>query len=182
VRLDWMRIRLSIFVVIAMVVVITGCGGGSSSTGTTTAASTGTTSVNTPVATTPASGKPLSAVQLSSSATAICKRLNTELETHHVVPNSQQRILDITERRLALERKALAELSSLTPPATIARYWRQILALRQSIIDDLEKLHADALSGNSAAEKSVFKGSTGIEERTVAPARRAGVTTCAYVI
>jgi hypothetical protein len=88
----------------------------------------------------------------------------------------------IVARRVALERAGLKELGALTPPPAIAEDWRRLLALRHTIVKDLEKLAVDAQMGNTAGERAVLASSTDIEQRMTVPAEHAGVKVCSRVI
>jgi len=184
-----MHIRLSTLGLIAAMSVVTGCGGGSSTTGSTggSSATTATEASSnggsgTAVSIPAPSGQVLTAAQLATRGVAICKRLNTEIEIGKVSNLSSTNLARIATRRVAFERAALAELSKLTPPVSIESAWRQFLTLRATVVEDLEKLKDDALANNTAGQKEVLISSATIEQRMLAPAKRSGVKTCAYVI
>jgi len=186
------RLPVPVLVLVAATLAVAGCGGGSSKTMSgsanstdtnsaataTTAPTTTTTSSTRTASTGSGSGKPLSRVVLIVRADAICKRLNAELDRTKNNISSQQDIVRIAPRRAAVEQTALTELGGLTPPNSMAADYQQMLATRQTLIEDIKKLGEDAATNNSGAESAVYSASTPLVHQMAAMALRDGFKYC----
>jgi len=76
--------------------------------------------------------------QMIRAAEAVCRRLNTEIApVASSKPPSPAELGAQLLRTAARERRALAELASLTPPATLVRAWHKVLASRGSLATEL---------------------------------------------
>jgi hypothetical protein len=94
------KIRGGALLATALIAVATGCGGGSSKT------------------------KPLTRAELTAKANAICRRVIGEVDWSKVTP---QKLPSIVGKLAALEEQAASELDKLTPPASLADEWREIV-------------------------------------------------------
>jgi hypothetical protein len=179
--------RLSILGVFLVMLLIAGCGGGSSKTASTSAeatsvAATATVPTTTTTTTTPASngsgsGKSASAPKLLARADPICMRLNHELDV--VKPaRTPQEIARVASQSAALEQAALAELNKLTPPASMATGWQQILADRKTVIESLTKLAQYAATNDQHAEKSIELSGASAMQHLAAIAQDDGFNSC----
>ena len=181
-----MHTRLPVLVLVVTVLSIAGCGGSgkasSNSVSSTDAGSTsaGATSASTttPGTTAIASGTPLSRSRLIAKADAICQRLSAELSASPTI-STKQELIAAASRRTALEQAALAELSKLTPPGSMAHDYQQLLAGRQTVIEDLKKLGEDTATGNTRAEDAVYASSASVIRQMAATAQRNGFKYCA---
>jgi hypothetical protein len=176
-----MRTRLPALGLIVAMSLIAGCGSGSSKTASSGSTATSASS-NGGESTAAASGGALSLSQLGTRADEICLRLNNELETKRVGSVSPQSVVQITTRRIPIEQAALVELSRLKPPASVAADWQKFLAIRRTLIEELEKLKRYAQAKNAAGEKAVFVSSSTFETKMNAPSERVNAKVCARVI
>jgi hypothetical protein len=183
-----MGIRVTTLILVAAVLAIAGCGGSSKNTTSNTstrAGSTGTVSTSSSttgaVSTTADTSKALSNARLVAQADAICKRLNTKLDNGNDNASTQQDIVRIAPQRAATEQTALNELSKLTPPASMADDYQQMLADRQTVIEDIKKLGDDAAANDSSAEIPVYKSSSAVTEQLATTAKRSGFRYCGEV-
>jgi hypothetical protein len=183
-----MHSRLPALVLVVTALSIAGCGGSgkasssSSSASSTDAGSTGagtaSTAATAPASPTIASGTPLSRSRLIAKADAICQRLSAELSASPTI-STKQELIAAASRRTALEQAALAELSKLTPPGSMAHDYQQLLAGRQTVIEDLKKLGEDTATGNTRAEDAVYASSASVIRQMAATAQRNGFKYCA---
>jgi hypothetical protein len=174
-----MRTRLPVFVLIAVTLAAGGCGGskgGSSTASSTTVSGAGTSASSQVSSTATGSGKPLSAAQLVAKADAICAQLNTELDRDHI--RRQQDIARIVPHRVAAEQAALTALSILTPPASMAHDYRQMLATRRTLIEDTTKLGQAAAADGTNADTSLYASSTALVRQMATTAQRDGFKSC----
>jgi len=149
-----------------------GCGGGSSD-----AKSAGSLASGNP---TP-SGSSRVPSQLVARADAICRRLNTEIVATNPSKLQIRKIVSLTPQRVALERTALKELSKLAPPASIARDWRQMMAYRKTLIEELIRLGRYAKANDTQSIKSLAVSKKRVHQRLFATATRDGFKDCARV-
>jgi hypothetical protein len=180
------RLPLPLSLLATIAFAVAGCGSGSSQTASTSPGSTnpGTTSVsttNTTATVAVASGTPLSRTQIISRADAICRRLNAELDTAKSKISTQADIVHIAPQRAALEQSTLVLLSKLTPPASMAHDYQQILTDRQVLIEDLTKLGQDAAANNLSAEQPVFSSSAAVVSQLAVTGQRDGFKYCKQV-
>ncbi len=181
------RMRLAAVAMTAATLVASGCGG-SSKTGA-TSPSASTTAVSTATAGTPTvaaasikvtPGRPLTRTELVAVAGSICKRIDAR----------DALLKDATLQAISVEfppfasyqRTALAELSKLTPPASMTSYWKQFEA-------GTHKLAADTTRFSEAVEAKRFTPATGhlihimeLDEHHIGlVAKRSAITGCERV-
>jgi hypothetical protein len=168
-----------------------GCGGGSSKVSSTGAASSAGGSSNAATSTLKRPKLGESPAQLNggpppspfaAKVRGICARLTTELEAHKILSPTPQQIVSIVPRRLALEKAGLAELRKLTPPASGASDWRQFMAVRQRVVEVLERLNTAVQTKNKAAEKHVLSSNGNLETSMTPAATRLGIRSCAFIV
>jgi hypothetical protein len=118
----------------------------SASAGTTTRSSSGGSTAASP------SANPNAIAQ----ANAICARRNRELAKSTPPGASLREIVGSASRRAKIQRAALAELQTLTPPGAVAREWRLMLADTAAALHGTE--HLAQLAGR--------QGSAGLAHET----------------
>ncbi|HEY5194245.1 MAG TPA: hypothetical protein VIJ39_10295 [Solirubrobacteraceae bacterium] len=174
---------------VAVALAIAGCGGsgktGSTDTSSTNAGSTGVTTATTTTGASSSpstvhlgSGPPLAASQLVAKADSICARLNTELAAAKDVVQNQEDVVRVAAQRGALEQRAIAELSKLTPPSSIAKDYEQIVTARQALLEQTKKLGEEAAAGNVSAEAPVSAATTSVVREMGEAAQRSGFGAC----
>jgi hypothetical protein len=180
-----MRTRLPVLVLVMAVLAIAGCGSSSKTGSSASSTSAGSTSpattassTTTPASTTASAGPPLSKSQLVARADAICKQLNAGLDSEKNKVRTQQDIIRVVALRVGLEQTALTELSKLTPSASMAQDYQQLLKTRQTLIEDTKKLGEDAAANNSKAETPVYVSSAALIRQMAKTAKHDGLTYC----
>jgi hypothetical protein len=134
---------------VALALLVAACGGGGSTSS--SIASRATTSASTPAigstsaaSTTHAAGaldgarRTSDGTGFTSAAEAICQRLKSEVHTER--SQSLEEVIRVAPQNETLERRALSELSKLTPPRARAAQWAQFLAVRGSLAHQLGTL------------------------------------------
>src|ERR1700722_4172900 len=186
-----MKARLPLLAVLLAALIlplIAGCGGTSRGTGSNSApsangwtadsAATGTTVAPIPKA----SGKSLSGSVLVAHADAICERRNAELDArNNDVINNQQAVVHAASRRAEIEQSALTELRGLTPPASLARSYQELLSARLTVLEDIKKIGDDAAAKDIAAETPIYASSVIVVRKVAAIAERIGLGSCAQL-
>jgi hypothetical protein len=164
-----MRNRLSAVVLVAATLAAGGCGDGSSQT---PASGATRSSGSLP------SGGPLSRSELIARADAICLRLNNELAATAAKSVGMREIARVSPRHAALEQTAVMELSKLTPPASIARDWRQIVAYRQTLAEELALLGRYAKVKNARSVRALAVSKKHLHRQLTTVATRDGFKRC----
>jgi hypothetical protein len=184
-----MRRWLPVIGLMATMSLTAGCGssstGGSAPihAGSTDATSTSGVKTNSAAVASSSSGlvKPLSSSQLIASADAICVRLSRELAAAKDTIQSQADIIRIAPHRAASEQTAVEELSKLTPPAAMARGYRQMVVFRRTLAEDITKLGVDAETKNVRSEDAIFTSSASLQAQMRATAESNGFKDCAHL-
>jgi hypothetical protein len=78
-------------------------------------------------------------------------------------------------------RAAVVELSKLTPPASMADHYRQIVAARRAIAEDIAKVGEYAASKNHPQERRLLLASARLIVQMRATAQRSGFKDCAQI-
>lgn len=181
-ELDPRRCGLALLVLVVIALPIAGCGGGS---GTAASSQSGASTSGSPAkpggSGTSSSGAPLSKSQLVAQADAICKRINAEIASVKAKSKSTPEILRIVPRNLALEQKAVSELSTLNPPVSLVHDWRQILGYRRTLVNQLAELVRDAKRHDASAVKALVSSKTRVHELLRQAATHSGFKDCARV-
>jgi hypothetical protein len=113
---------------------ITGCGGGSSTAASSTSAPNGATRSN-------ATGEaPAARSSFIEQADRLCGRVNAEVLAIKAKSESASEVLRIVPRTISVERKGVATLEQLQPPASLARDWQQMLSYRRTLASQLGKM------------------------------------------
>ena len=91
----------------------------------------------------------LSKADFIARADAVCRRANTMRHTVTIrIGAFEQDYVHLLPPLVAYQRSALTELTNLTPPASMASDWKQILANVQTLINNAEKTVEYARSNN----------------------------------
>lgn len=183
------HIRLAAFALVAITITIAGCGGGSSNT---SSVANGVSSKTSSTATVDSRssaaqalsdggyGKALSNSELIAKADAVCTRFNVAAAAaRHVTIHTMQDVVNAAQKQAAIERTAVAELSKLTPPATLAHDWEQILSIRRLLIEEFNEIVTYARENNPGGVDSVLKAGSGVEAQMHTTAKRDGLISCA---
>ncbi len=175
-----LRVRRTLPVMVAATLVLgaAGCGGGSSQARSSEppSAHSGSSSSST------AASDPRSSVGFIGQSDAICRRLNTQLAIGRKPGGlTVSEMATLLPPRATLERQTAKELSTLTPPATLARDWRQILAYRRTLADELAQLGQDAKAKDVKAVKALIPSKKRTHGKLSALATRAGFKDCSTV-
>jgi hypothetical protein len=136
-----------------------GCGSGGSTPSSTTAD-----------ATTPAS--------FIAKADVICGRVNAEISSNPY--RSPQGIARLAPQLSAYELAADAELGALTPPASLASDWKQIVTDAQKLARDTATFGAYAKANNLAAATKLDNADQPIHLQLLAIAKRDGFKVCSH--
>lgn len=152
-----------------------GCGGSSAPKPTGTAANRAAT--NTAAAHRRVPGDP-SASRVIAKADAICRRVNGEL-TAAPPGFAISQIARSAPRNAALEERAIAELNRIRPPAALARDWRQIIAYRQILAQELLKLVRYAKANDARAIQTLAASKKRVHQELSRLAARDGFKDCA---
>jgi hypothetical protein len=112
---------------------------------------------------------------------AICSRMNSEFEAHKPKSDALQEIARLSPGRAALERRTVAELGKLAPPARLAGDWRRILGYRRTLAEELQRLGAAAKQGDKGAVAALSVSKKREHEILHQEALRHGLLGCAVV-
>lgn len=124
------------------------------------------------------SSKPLTRAELIAKADIICKRIDDKLKSSNNTIKSQQDIARIVPKLASFEQSALAELSKLEPPASLANDWKTIIAGAQTLADNTAKLGEYAKANNLKAARHLIQASEKVQQQTLATAKRDGFKQC----
>jgi hypothetical protein len=192
--------RLTALSCLAALMALAGCGGGSTTTSTTTAttrASSAAQSQPSPATstTTATSGQSSSAAAGSTQnshtgvfaaatqAEAICERASAELAAEKQVRKRRHRgaseIVRVTPKQTAIEMRAVRELEALTPPPSESAAWREIIALRRKLADELVTLERDTDTGDLAGVRALTTAKGRVHAKLVKTAFAATLSGCA---
>ncbi len=111
-------------------------------------------------------------------ANEVCRRLNTEFAEDKPKSASFAEIARIVPHRVTLEARAVRDLSRLTPPASMAHAWRQIIAYRQILATELVQLVRYARARDAAGIKALTLSKAGIHKKLAALALGHGLPDC----
>jgi hypothetical protein len=114
--------------------------------------------------------------ELIAKADAICSRVHAEYHANGY--RSIQDMARLAPRLASYEQTAVAELRKLTPPASMANDWRQIVAGAQTVASDTAKLGRYAKENNLKAATALYTASGQVERQALATARRDGFKAC----
>jgi hypothetical protein len=150
---------------LAIALASVGCGGSSTST----SASTG-------------AGRPGSAHAISPlviKADAICDELNRRLAAEHVANTGNHELARVTPISAILEAQALRKLSALTPPASLAHAWQQMMSYRRTLAQELVQLGQAAKANDEGRVQSVIASKKLVHQELESLVKRDGLLACA---
>lgn len=124
------------------------------------------------------SSKPLTRAELVAKADTICRRVNNQLKSSDNSINSKQDLARVVPRLASFEQKALADLSKLVPPASLANDWKTIVTGAQTLADNTAKLGEYAKENNIKAAKGLVTDSQKVQQAMLATAKRDGFKDC----
>lgn len=131
---------------VILMTVVTGCGGGSHGTTAGRSTSAAAQPGDTQSGSTTAPGGGAGRSRFTADAERICERANREIiasENSNIGASEAvqlREIVKIAPGHAALERRAQAELTKLTPPAPLVSDWRSMLAARSRLAAELDTL------------------------------------------
>ncbi len=111
-------------------------------------------------------------------AGAICSRVNSEIAASKPSSASMQEIIRFTPKHVAIENRGLAELSRLTPPASLAHSWTRILDYRRRLIAELTHLLQSAQSNDASQIKAVAASKERLHQALLTTAQRVRLYSC----
>ena len=117
--------------------------------------------------------------RLIAHADAICRRVNKEL-TSASRPEASK-VARTAPHNAALEQRAVVALSKLTPPASLARDWTQIIAYRRTLAQELVALARDAKVGDVPAMQALGVTKKHVHQKLTQLATHDGFTDCSSV-
>ena len=117
--------------------------------------------------------------RLIASADVICRRINGQLSGASRSQPSD--IARTAPRNAAIELRAVGELSKLTPPASIAGDWTQILAYRRTLAQELGALARDATAGDASGMRALGVSKKKVRQKLSQLAARDGFKDCTSV-
>jgi hypothetical protein len=114
-------------------------------------------------------------------ADTICRGLDTKRAAVNPANLSMREIARFAPPRAALEQAAVTELSKLTPPASIARDWRQVIAYRTTLTKELFKLGSDAKVNDAPGIRALAASKKLVHQKLLTVATRDGFKYCSGV-
>ncbi len=171
-----LRLRPAAVVLAATALVASGSGcGKSASTTSTQATSSAPVSSTAPISST---AKPLTRAQLIAKADLICKRVNAR----HAVSSfdSKSAYTRLLPPLAAYQLAAVAAMRRLTPPASMAAAWQQMVGDALIFAQAVKKLGEDARANDLKAGRAVSLAGAQANTRMLAIAQREGFQDCAH--
>lgn len=164
---------------------IAGCGGSSSNgslpvNGATSAAAPAATATSAPTFVPEAAAPPshpVGASRLKAQASAICTRVNEQIGAATGLLNARE-IARTSLRNAGLEFQAVAALARLTPPSSLARDWRQMIAYRRTLASELLALGHAGQTNNAASIRALALSKRSVHQKLSALASRDGIAEC----
>ena len=114
-------------------------------------------------------------------ADAICQRLNTEIAKVKAKSTSLSEIERLAPGHAALELSAATELATLSPPAVLAGQWRQLVAYRRTLAQELQLLATVAKAKDLARVKALAVSKLSVHKKLFAVGNQAGFKYCSQV-
>jgi cell division inhibitor SulA len=116
---------------------------------------------------------------LVAKADAICDELNRRLADVHVSSTDDHELARITPVSAALEEQAIRDLSVLTPPASLARDWQQMMGYRRTLARELKQLGRAAKAKDEHRVQSLIASKKLVHHKLELIATHAGLVACA---
>ena len=156
-----------------------GCGGSSKTSSGTASTPTGSSTSHTESSPTEPSTQtgPLTRAELIAQADTICRRLNQKRLSTTV--GARQTYADVLTPVAAYDQAAAAQMRKLTPPASIAKDWNQIVSGTQAIADAMTATVAYAKAGKLKEAEPLSIKLERATQQILSAAKRAGFKDCA---
>jgi hypothetical protein len=122
------------------------------------------------------STEPLTHVEFVAKADVICGRVNAERASTPM--KSRQDFERILPRIAADEQTAVAELDKLTPPASMAADWKQIVTADRTLAGYTGRYGQYLASDNNRAARALLQAAGSVQRPMVATAKRDGFNDC----
>jgi hypothetical protein len=116
---------------------------------------------------------------LVAKADAICNELNRQLADEHVANTGDHELARITPVSAFLEEQAIRELSALTPPASLANDWQQMMSDRRTLARELKQLGHAAKANDELRVQSLIASKKAAHHKLEVLATSAGLVACA---
>jgi hypothetical protein len=123
------------------------------------------------------SGKALSRSELIAKANVICKRLNGERKSINI--KTRQDYIRVLKKFARDEQIAFTELGKLTPPTSLARDWKQLVAGVQTVSKDMTQLVGYMTTYNNRSARILNRSANAVLQTMHAISERDGLTECA---
>jgi len=173
----WSHVTVLV-VALATVLLVGGCGGSGKATSGKAAVGGSAAGATAGVQSVRSSQSPVDA-RLIASADVICRRVNKELSGASRPQPSE--IARTAPRNAAIELRGVGELSKLTPPASLAGDWTQILAYRRTLAQELVALGHAATAGDAAGMRALGASKKRVRQKLTQLAARDGFKDCTSV-
>lgn len=126
------------------------------------------------------STKPLTRAQLVSDANTLCSHVQAKMKATGAAKTPQE-VAEVAKKLASFEQQQLEAMRKLTPPASMASDWKQMIEGAEEITEDAGTLSADIqLKKHNAADEAMKQ--FGATEKRLAPiVQRDGFTSCAQL-
>lgn len=114
-------------------------------------------------------------------ADAICQQLNADFAASKPASQSIAEIIRLAPTRAALERQAVAKLTKLAPPPSIAPAWRKIIGYRRTLASELAALGQQAKRKDVVAIQALGVSKERVHRELLAVGAATGFKSCARV-
>jgi hypothetical protein len=121
------------------------------------------------------------ASRFAASADTICKRLNAELVPNGSAHLGAAELAHSALRNAALERVALAQLSELKPPASLAGDWKQIISYRRTLVSELLMFAQYVKSNDATKIRALAVSKFRLHQKLLEAASRDRFKDCSHV-
>ncbi len=123
------------------------------------------------------STKALSRTELIAKADPICRRISTEVAS--LPTKSPQLYGNALQRVVADEQAAANEFDKLTPPASMATDWKQIISSDRTLAENTGRYDQYLVTHNYRAKRAVLEAANGARQTLISTAKRDGFVDCA---
>lgn len=165
---------------LALCVLVSGCGGGSSSTpGTESAsASSAVPATTSAKSTSPPKPTKVSRAQLIEIADGVCKQVKADFKGG-AAGNQFAEIAQVASEHAVIEERAAADLAALVPPHSLAVRWRSLVVNRRVLAQELATLSQAAHEEDAQAIVRLQRSKARRTKTVTALAKGLGVGECA---
>ncbi len=167
--------------VLAIALLIVGCGGSSKDPPKSTSSSQASTPAATGPATIAATGPVLSKAKLIKQADADCKIIDAGLRNAKLKSETVAELVRVTTAHAVIEQGGVEALSKLRPPTELKKDWQLILTSRQKLAEELVGFAHDVETKNRAGMEALGHTKGVRREELLATATRDGFKICGQV-